>query len=56
VIFLAGPHAGVLPQWAEAVVLGLGWLAVFVLPVLVARRLWRRLGTTAAAVQKSRDR
>ena len=44
VIVLAGPHAGLLPQWAEAVVLGLGWLAVLVLPVLAARKVWRRPG------------
>lgn len=44
VIFLAGPHAGLLPGWLEAVVLGLGWLAVLLLPVLAARAVWRRLG------------
>ena len=44
VIFLAGPHAGLLPGWLEAVVLGLGWLAVLVIPFLVLRRVWRRLG------------
>lgn len=42
VLVLAGPHAGLLPSWLEAVVLGLGWLAVLVLPVLVARAVWRR--------------
>ncbi|MGQ0655588.1 MAG: hypothetical protein ACT4P4_25565 [Betaproteobacteria bacterium] len=41
VAFLAGPHAGLLPQPAEIAVLVLGWLAVLVLPVLVARRVWR---------------
>ena len=44
VIFFAGPHAGLLPGWLEAVVLGLGWLAVLVIPFLVSRRVWRRLG------------
>jgi len=44
VIFLAGPHAGLLPAWLEAVVLGLGGLAVLLLPVLAARAVWRRLG------------
>jgi hypothetical protein len=44
VLVLAGPHAGLLPSWLELVVLGLGWLAVFVLPVLAARAVWRRLG------------
>ena len=44
VIVLAGPHAGLLPGWLEAGVLGLGWLAVLVIPFLVSRRVWRRLG------------
>jgi hypothetical protein len=43
VLFLAGPHAGLLPQWAEAAVLVAGWLAVLVLPVLTARKVWLRL-------------
>lgn len=42
VIVLAGPHAGLLPGPVEVVVLGLGWLSVAVVPVLVARRVWRR--------------
>lgn len=28
VIVLAGPHAGLLPRWLEAVVLFLGWAVV----------------------------
>lgn len=44
VLVLAGPHAGLLPSWLELVVLGFGWLAVLVLPVLAARAVWRRLG------------
>jgi len=44
VLILAGPHAGMLPSWLEPVVLGAGWLAVLVLPVLVARAVWRRTG------------
>ncbi len=44
VLILAGPHAGLLPFWLEPVVLGMGWLAVLVLPVLVARVVWRRIG------------
>lgn len=44
VIVVAGPHAGLLPRPLEAVVLAAGWLAVLVLPVLVARAVWRRLG------------
>jgi hypothetical protein len=44
VIFLAGPHSGLLPQWLEVGVIGLGWMAVLVLPFLTARKVWRRLG------------
>lgn len=44
VILVAGPHAGLLPHWLEAVVLGLGWLAVLLLPLLVLRWVWRRWG------------
>lgn len=44
VIVLAGPHAGLLPSWLEPVVLAIGWLAVLVLPVLVARLVWHRFG------------
>jgi hypothetical protein len=44
VMFLAGPHTGLLPQWAEAVVLCVGWANVIVVPVLAARWTWRRPG------------
>lgn len=47
VIFLAGPHAGLLPSWLEAAVLALAWLAVLVLPLLIARKAWRRLGKSS---------
>lgn len=43
-LVLAGPHAGLLPHWAEVIVLVAGWLAVLVLPVWVARAVWRRVG------------
>jgi hypothetical protein len=42
VIFLAGPHSGLLPKWAEVVVFCLGWANVIVVPVLAARWVWRR--------------
>ena len=44
VLLLAGPHAGRLPSALEPVVLGLGWLAVIVVPLLLARAVWRRWG------------
>lgn len=44
VLILAGPHGGLLPRWSEKIVLAIGWLAVFVLPSLVALKVWRRYG------------
>jgi hypothetical protein len=44
VIVFAGPHSGLLPGWLEAVLLGLGWLAVLILPALAAFAVWRRMG------------
>lgn len=46
VIFLAGPHAGLLPHALEVVVLVLGWLSVLVLPLLAAWAVWQRLRKT----------
>lgn len=46
VIVLAGPHSGLLSQPLEVLVLGLGWIAVLVLPGLIARKVWIRLGKT----------
>lgn len=42
VIVLAGPHAGLLPFWLEVVVVGAGWLAVLLLPLILARKVWRK--------------
>lgn len=44
VIFVAGPHSGLLPPALEVVVIALGWLGVLILPVLAAWLVWRRLG------------
>lgn len=43
VIFLAGPHAGILPKPLEVAVVILGWLSVLVLPSWAAWAVWRRL-------------
>jgi uncharacterized membrane protein YuzA (DUF378 family) len=43
VIFLAGPHADILPQPLEVLVGIAGWLAVLVLPILSARSVWTRM-------------
>jgi hypothetical protein len=56
VIFLAGPHAGLLPHWLEVVVLCLGWLAILVVPVLAAAKVWRRLGATPPDTSSDRTR
>jgi hypothetical protein len=42
VMLLAGPHTGLLPRWAEAAVLCIGWANVIIVPVLAARWTWRR--------------
>jgi len=46
VIFLAGPHGGVLPASLHTATLLLGWLCVLVIPLLVARWAWRRQSRT----------
>ena len=51
VIVLAGPHSGLLPSWLEAVVGAAGWLAVLVLPVILAHKVWRRFSRSQADVQ-----
>jgi hypothetical protein len=42
VLFLAGPHAGLLPELLEAVILVAGWISLLLVPVWVARKVWRR--------------
>jgi hypothetical protein len=42
VLFLAGPHAGLLPEFFEAIVLVAGWLSILLLPIWVARKVGRR--------------
>jgi hypothetical protein len=44
VIVLAGPHAGLLPRWAEILVLSAGWIAVVAVPIWVAVRVYKRTG------------
>lgn len=50
VLVLAGPHAGLLPQGLEVVVLVLGWGAVLLLPFWVAGKVWRRLSPASHSV------
>ena len=47
VIFLAGPHAALLPHAMEVVVIVLGWLCVLALPAWIAWQTWKRLGSSA---------
>ncbi len=44
VMVLAGPHSDLLPNPLPVLVLALGWLALLIGPVLVARSVWRRIG------------
>jgi hypothetical protein len=41
VIFLAGPHGGALPPSAEVYVLSIGWIAVIILPAVIAWLVWK---------------
>lgn len=41
--FFAGPHAGILPSWLESALLAFGWWIVFLLPILIAYRIWQHL-------------
>ena len=43
VMVIAGPHAGLLPQWLEAGVLVAGWLALLAVPIHAGRWMWQRL-------------
>ena len=43
-VLLAGPHSSMLPSAVQPAVWLLGWAAVLLLPVLVARTAWRRTG------------
>jgi hypothetical protein len=43
VMFLAGPHGGVLPSSFQTAALVVGWLLVAIVPIAVARWVWHRL-------------
>lgn len=46
VLYLVGPHGGVLPDSFYIPVLCAGWFCVIVVPILFARWMWRRLKLT----------
>ena len=48
VIFLAGPHGGVLPRSLHTATLALGWFGVIVVPLVGARWVWRRYSRVTA--------
>lgn len=48
VIFLAGPHGGVLPPSLHTATLALAWLFVIVIPLAGARWVWRRYARSRA--------
>ena len=47
-IVLAGPHSSILPSFLQPLVLVSGWAIVLVVPVWVARVVWRRVGRASA--------
>jgi membrane protein DedA with SNARE-associated domain len=52
VLYLAGPHGGVLPTSLHAATLVLGWILVLVIPFLVAGWTWRRLSRARNEAEK----
>jgi hypothetical protein len=44
VVVLAGPHASLRPPWLGLVILGAAWIVVLIVPVLLSRAAWRRMG------------
>jgi hypothetical protein len=47
VMVLAGPHSSLLPSWLQPAVLVAGWLALLVAPLVIARAVWRRIGSAS---------
>jgi hypothetical protein len=41
-VVLAGPHSSMLPSLLQPAVLALGWLVLLLVPLWVARLVWRR--------------
>jgi len=48
VLVVAGPHSGLLPGWLEGIVLAVGWIAIFLVPMMPTRWVWRRLAGRGA--------
>jgi hypothetical protein len=40
VLFLAGPHAGIVPAWVQKIILLLGWIFTIAVPVFIARKVF----------------
>jgi len=43
VLFLAGPHSGIVPVWSEEIVLLLGWIFTLSVPVILARKVYVKI-------------
>ena len=43
VVILAGPHSSMLPSRVQPAVVVLGWLMLVIVPILIARAVWRRI-------------
>jgi len=43
VLLLAGPHSSILPSPLHIPVLILGWSILLIVPLMVAKKTWRRL-------------
>lgn len=44
VLFLAGPHGGVLPTWTAGLVLLLGWTFALGVPIYLALKVYKAMG------------
>ena len=55
VLVLAGPHSSLLPAPLQGAVLVLGWLGALVIPVAIARRVYRATQHTATRLHAERD-
>lgn len=48
-LVLAGPHSSLLPSFLQPLALALAWGALLLVPIVVARVTWMRLGRARSA-------
>lgn len=41
VLYFAGPHAGLVPEWVEKIILLAGWLFTITVPIYLARKTYK---------------